>query len=213
MPEPRPAASVRSASSARSALAQKRRAPGKPAGMHAIPDLVLDQPAGDQRLLPKRLRGRSTLAEQLGKRHGAVEIDQRSSRSRPSSSISSSKGTIGWRGGGSVAGSVGGVSHPSRTPRSKNLFCSRRGGTISTTMRLRSVITTVSPEAARRTNSLRGWARIQTKGCITVLRPSRRALWALLRMRLRLLMALREYLILRRLRKRPSRRTHGADPA
>jgi hypothetical protein len=30
------------------------------------------------------------------------------------------------------------------------------------------------------------WARIETKGCITVLRPSRRALWALLRMRIRL---------------------------
>src|SRR5438132_9224529 len=122
--------------------------------MHVIPNLVFDEPAGDQRLLPERVRGRSTLAEQLGERDGAVEIDQRSSRSRSSSCISSSKGTIGWRGGGSVPGSVGGVSHPSRTPRSKNLFVSRRGGTISATMRLRSVITTVSPAAARRTYSL-----------------------------------------------------------
>ena len=32
----------------------------------------------------------------------------------------------------------------------------------------------------------RGWARIETKGCVTTLRPSRRALWALLRMRMRL---------------------------
>ncbi len=31
-----------------------------------------------------------------------------------------------------------------------------------------------------------GWARIETKGCTTTLRPSRRALWALLRMSIRL---------------------------
>ena len=46
----------------------------------------------------------------------------------------------------------------------------------------------------------RGWARIETKGWITALRPSRCALWALLS-------------IPRRPRKRPSRRTHGANPA
>jgi hypothetical protein len=31
----------------------------KPARTHAIPHLVLEKPAGNQRLLPKRLRGRS----------------------------------------------------------------------------------------------------------------------------------------------------------
>jgi hypothetical protein len=106
MPESRPAASVRSAANVRSALAPKRRMPGPTRGQRAIPDLVLEQPAGDQRLRPKRLRGRAPFAQQLGKRHGAVEKDQRSSRSRSSACISSSKGTIGRRGGGSVAGSA-----------------------------------------------------------------------------------------------------------
>ena len=39
------------------------------------------------------------------------------------------------------------------------------------------------PDVGHRRNALRGWARIERKGRITVLRPSRRALRALLRMR------------------------------
>src|SRR5204862_5834013 len=52
---------------------------------------------------------------------------------------------------------------------------------------------------------LRGWASIETKGCTTSLRRSRRALRALLRMRMAL-MALRKLVILRRPRERSSRR-------
>jgi len=48
------------------------------------------------------------------------------------------------------------------------------------------------------------------KGCITVMRPSRCALWALLRMRVRLWWHWGKFLILRRPLKRPSRRAHGA---
>jgi hypothetical protein len=61
---------------------------------------------------------------------------------------------IGRRGGSGLNGLFAGLIQPSRTPRSMIDPGSRRGGTISATMRLRSVMTTVSPAAAKRTYSL-----------------------------------------------------------
>jgi hypothetical protein len=65
----------------------------------------------------------------------------------------------GLRGGGSLPTSVGGASQPSRTASASSASTRSglrpgRGGTISATTRSRSVTSTVSPPAARRTYSL-----------------------------------------------------------
>ena len=132
-------------------------------GVKPVPKFVFQEPAGNDALAPYRRRRQSSLTKQMRQRRRAIEIDQRSSQrsARASSrSFSSSSSVVtGRRGGGSPGGILAGVSQPSRTPREVNSssdtsFRPGRGGTISATTRLRSVTSTVSPPAAKRTNSL-----------------------------------------------------------
>src|SRR5207247_4167793 len=92
-------------------------------------------------------------------RDRGIEVNQRSFRSCSSSFFSLRKDVTGLRGGGVDAASAGGVIQPLRTASASNASASTgllvvSGGTISATMRSRSVTKTVSPPAARRTYSL-----------------------------------------------------------
>src|SRR5258708_8687024 len=132
--------------------------------MNTIQDFVLEKAAGGRFLLPHRFGWRWLIHQELSNHRGAVQIDHRSSRSRSKSAISCSNEypLTGLRGGGEPSRIFAGVIQPSRTPRSSTdstLSGSCRGGTISATTRLRSVITTVSPLAAKRTYSLRLFLR------------------------------------------------------
>src|ERR1051326_8390313 len=131
----------------------------KSARVDAVPDLVYKQPTGNQNLTPDRLRRRAILGQEMRQGDRRIQIDHRSSRSCCNSRISSPNGMTGFRGGGAVSTSVGGVSHPSRTAwaRSASERTGLRaawGGTSSATTRSRSVTRTVSPLAASRTYSL-----------------------------------------------------------
>lgn len=125
----------------------------------ARPNLVLDQPTGNQRLLAERFRRNSVFSEKLRERHRCIEIDQRSLRSSSSSCLSLRKGITGLRGGTPLAGSAGGVIQPWRTA-SANIASATSGlrlasgGPSSATTRSRSVTRIVSPRSARRTYSL-----------------------------------------------------------
>jgi hypothetical protein len=150
MPEPRPAATVRSASNARSDSRRSAECRAKPAGMHAIPDPVLEQPAGDQGSRPSASGGRGPSPNNC-----AVPRSCRDRSTVFPIAVQLLHQLV--KGHHRMAGRGLGARIPRRrqpplaAPRSKNLFEPRRGGTISATMRLRSVITTVSPEGARRT--------------------------------------------------------------
>src|SRR5262245_27268513 len=131
----------------------------KLARMHSGPDLILHEPAGDQRLAPQSSGWRAVLGEQVGKSHRRVEIDHRSSRARPRSARISLKLATGLRGGGRSSTRVGGVTQPSRTASASMASASMGlrpawGGTSSATTRSRSVTSTTSPLAAKRTYSL-----------------------------------------------------------
>ncbi len=127
--------------------------------VNSSPDLVFDEPTGDQRFAPQSFRRRAVLGQKMRQRHRGIEVDQRSLRSSSSSFCSLRKVVTGLRGGGLVAASAGGVTQPLRTASDNNasaktglLVCS--GGTISATTRSRSVTSTVSPCSASRTYSL-----------------------------------------------------------
>ncbi len=132
---------------------------GKPARVNPSPDLVLEQAAGDQRLLPKPRWWQSVFRQEMSEHNRGIEIDHCSSRSCFSSRSRSRRDITGLRGGGPTAGRAGGVIQPCRTASASKasarsglrLFC---GGTSSATTRSRSVTSTVSPLAARRTYSL-----------------------------------------------------------
>src|SRR5215510_4159530 len=132
---------------------------GELKSMDARPNLVLDQPAGNQRLLPERFRRDAVFSENLRERYRCVEIDQRSLRSPSSSPLSLRTGITGLRGGTPLAGSTGGVIQPWRTA-SANIASATSGlrlasgGPISATTRSRSVTRIVSPRSASRTYSL-----------------------------------------------------------
>src|SRR6266487_633999 len=81
----------------------------------ARPNLVLDQPTGNQRLLPEGFRRDAVFSEKVRERHRCIEIDQRSLRSSSSSRLSLRKDITGLRGGTPLAGSAGGVIQPWRT--------------------------------------------------------------------------------------------------
>ena len=128
--------------------------------MQPSPDLILQQPARYQRLSPKRGRRAAILGQQMRERYGRIEVDQRALLSSPSSARSSCNGaTAGGVGGGADEVGTGGVSQPFRTasastaPASNGLLVAY-GGPSSATIRSRSVIRTVSPDAATRTYSL-----------------------------------------------------------
>lgn len=121
------------------------------------PELILDQPAGHQSLLPEGGGRAAVLREELSQCHGRVDIDQRSSLSACNSASSSCNGATGSGLGGIESGDeTGGVSHPLRTASASIGLLVSLGGPISATTRSRSVIRTVSPDAASRTYSLTG---------------------------------------------------------
>jgi hypothetical protein len=121
---------------------------GQPITINTVPDLVFQQTAGNQGLLPQLRRPRPGLEHQLRERDEAVDVDQeRSSLSRAKSSMSGSN--VGPGNGigrsGMPPGSPAGISHPSRMPRPMTDSGFGLGGTISATARPRSVTTTLSP--------------------------------------------------------------------
>lgn len=129
------------------------------ARMNARPDLVFDQSAGNERLVPKSFGRRAIFGQNVGKCYGCIEINQRSLRSSASSRVRSRKDMTGLRGGTPEAGSAGGVIHPFRTASAKSASANTglrvlSGGTSSATTRSRSVTRTVSPLSASRTYSL-----------------------------------------------------------
>ncbi len=89
---------------------------GQAPRVQPVPDLILKQPTGDQRLVPERCRRASVLGQEVGKRDRRIQIDQRSLRSRSSSSRRSRNGATGSAAGGAPpVTTAGGVSHPCRT--------------------------------------------------------------------------------------------------
>src|SRR5437016_14484780 len=88
---------------------------GEPARMNPIPQLVFEQTAGDQLLLPQGRGWRAILRQQVGQGDRRIEIDHRSSRSCRSSSINVRKAATGLRGGMVPPPSAGGVTQPRRT--------------------------------------------------------------------------------------------------
>ena len=132
---------------------------GEPPCVDSSPNLVFEQTAGNQGLLPKLFRRQAIFCQKVTKRNRRIEIDHRSSRSCSISLSKSRKIMIGFRGGGPPVGKTGGVIQPCRTASASKasvrsglrLFW---GGTSSATTRSRSVTSTVSPPAARRTYSL-----------------------------------------------------------
>ncbi len=120
------------------------------------PKLVLEQPAGDERTLPEGVVGTARFAERVGERLGGVDVDHRASRSVRSSASSSSVGATGRRGGlprGRVGGRDQTAPNQLRQTRASIELAARpvRGGDSSATTRSRSVTSTVSPLAAKRT--------------------------------------------------------------
>ena len=127
--------------------------------MNPGPNLILDEPARDQRLLPEAVGWRAVFRQEVSERNRSIEINQRSLRSCSSSFFSLRKDVTGLRGGGVDAANAGGVIQPLRTASASNASASTgllvvSGGTISATTRSRSVTSTVSPPSARRTYSL-----------------------------------------------------------
>ena len=123
------------------------------------PNLILDEPAGNQRLLPQTVGRYMVFRQEVSERDGGIEINQRSLRSCSSSFFSFRKDVTGLRGGGVDAASAGGVIQPLRTASESKASASSgllvvSGGTISATTRSRSVTRTVSPPSARRIYSL-----------------------------------------------------------
>jgi hypothetical protein len=123
------------------------------------PNLTLKETAGDQRFLPELFRGRAVFGQKMCERNRGVEIDQRSLRSWSNSRLRSRKDMTGLREGGPADESAGGLMRPWRTASASNASASTglrcfSGGTSSATTRSRSVTSTVSPFAARRTYSL-----------------------------------------------------------
>ena len=120
---------------------------------------AVDEPAGDQRLLPEAFRWRAVFRQEMSERDRSIKVNQRSLRSCSSSFCSLRKEVTGLRGGGVDAASAGGVTQPLRTASDSNASDSTgllvlSGGTSSATTRSRSVTRTVSPRSARRTYSL-----------------------------------------------------------
>lgn len=123
------------------------------------PNLIFDEPAGNQRLLPQAVGRRTVLRQEVSERDRSIEINQRSLRSCSSSFFSLRKDVTGLRGGGVNAARAGGVIQPLRTASDSKASANTGllvawGGTISATTRSRSVTSTVSPPSARRTYSL-----------------------------------------------------------
>src|SRR4029078_9459849 len=123
------------------------------------PNLILDEPAGNQRLLPQAVGRCTVFRQEVSERDRSIEINQRALRSCSSSFFSFRKDVTGLRGGGVDAASAGGVIQPLRTPSESKASASSgllvvSGGTISATTRSRSVTRTVSPPSARRIYSL-----------------------------------------------------------
>jgi hypothetical protein len=136
----------------------------KPSRMQSSPYLVFQKAAGDQRLLPQGRRWRAIFCEDVRQSDRSIEVDQRPSRSSPSSRMSSLNFATGRRGGTPEAASGGGVTHPFRTASAKRASAGWTlrpgvGGTNSATTRLRSVTSTVSPAETARRYSLSSFLR------------------------------------------------------
>ena len=82
---------------------------GQFARVNPGPNLILDQPAGNQRLLPETVGRCTVFRQEVSERDRSIEINQRSLRSCSSSFFSFRKDVTGLRGGGVDAASAGGV--------------------------------------------------------------------------------------------------------
>ena len=127
--------------------------------MNPGPNFIFKQTAGDQIFLPEPLGWHTVFCKKVSQGNRGIKIDHLSLRSCSISRNSSRKGMTGFRGGGSVDDSVGGVIQPWRTASASKASASSGlrffwGGVSSATTRSRSVTSTVSPLAARRTYSL-----------------------------------------------------------
>jgi len=127
--------------------------------MDSSPNFIFKQATGDQLLLPKPIRRRPILCKKVSQGNRGIKIDHRSLRSCSNSRRSLRKDITGLRGGGPAPGRAGGVIHPWRTASASKASASSGlrflwGGASSATTRSRSVTSTVSPLAARRTYSL-----------------------------------------------------------
>ncbi len=131
------------------------------ASMNPGPRLLLKQPACDERFLPDRAGGSALLGQKVSEDYGCVDVDHRSLRSPASSLRISLSGATGAGGDGtSPGGSAGGEIHPCLTASASFASAETRrldalGGPNPAMTLVRSVIRTVSPDAASRTYSLR----------------------------------------------------------
>ena len=85
---------------------------GKTACVHSVPEFIFQQPARNLRLAPQSRRRRFSFTKEVRKGDGAIEIDQRSSRSRCKSAISSSNDMTGPARGRCARGDRGGRQPP-----------------------------------------------------------------------------------------------------
>jgi len=127
--------------------------------MNSGPNFIFKQTAGDQIFLPEPLGWHTVFCKKVSQGNRGIKIDHLSLRSCSISRNSSRKGMTGLRGGGPADGSVGGVIQPWRTASASKASANSGlrffgGGASSATTRSRSITSTVSPLAARRTYSL-----------------------------------------------------------
>ncbi len=101
---------------------------GQSAGVDAVPDLVLEKAARDERRGPELAGRGAILGKEVRQGYRGVKVDHGSSRLRASFSMISERGATGRRGGGSVVGRRAGVIHPSRTASAHTGTGSERGG-------------------------------------------------------------------------------------
>src|SRR4029079_9996610 len=99
------------------------------------PNLIFDEPAGKQRLLPQAVGRCMVFRQEVSERDRSIEINQRSLRSCSSSFFSLRKDVTGLRGGVDVA-RAGGVIQPLRTASDSKASANTGllvawGGTIS----------------------------------------------------------------------------------
>src|SRR5215207_9001676 len=116
--------------------------------MEPVPNLVLEQSAGELRLQPERRRGSSGFAEQMSQRDRRIDVGQHHGSFRASSRsakiFSNVRPGTGLPFGGQSGPRTAGLIQPSRMPRSMTDSGFGRGGLISATTRPRSVMTTVA---------------------------------------------------------------------
>jgi hypothetical protein len=120
----------------------------KPTRLDVIPNFAFEQPAGNDRLIPQRVRWIAILSQKVCERRRTIEIDHQSARSCCRSCKISLSLITGFRAGNSFPSESGGLIHPCRTASSSNAsetngLRAGAGGPSSATTRSRSATKTV----------------------------------------------------------------------